>query len=447
MKNVLILGADFSPSSLPPALRIRFFANHLEQFGWHPIVLATDPAHYENAIDPENEKLLAPGLEVIRTPALPVRWTRRIGLGCIGLRSLWHHWRAISRIVRERRIDLLFIPIPPYYSMPLGRLAYERFGLPYVIDYIDPWVTDHYWKLPKHQRPPKWYLADKASRTLEAWSIRHAGHIVGVSQATTDDVADRYPFLERRDGTEIPYGAATEDMEYVRRHPRHQTVFDPNDGLFHLSYVGRGGVDLLPALRIFFEAFKLGLEREPDVFNRVRLHFVGTSYAAHGEPQYQVLPLAQELGLGEYVAELPRRVAYLDALQVLLDSHALVAFGSDQPHYTASKIFPYIMSGRPLLALYHQASTVLEILRETRAGEGIGFASPEDLPHRTEEVYQALQQLCRGSAATTPDTYWPAFERYTTRYMAERLAEAFEKALLKQQPSAKRARSTGEATA
>ena len=70
-KTVLIVGPDFTPSSYPPALRIRFFAQHLREFGWEPIVLTTDPGYYEWEVDPENEKLLPPGLQVIHTRALP----------------------------------------------------------------------------------------------------------------------------------------------------------------------------------------------------------------------------------------------------------------------------------------------------------------------------------------------------------------------------------------
>ena len=42
-RTVLIIAPDFTPSSYPPALRARFFAQHLPEFGWKPIVLAADP--------------------------------------------------------------------------------------------------------------------------------------------------------------------------------------------------------------------------------------------------------------------------------------------------------------------------------------------------------------------------------------------------------------------
>ena len=43
MKRVVMVAPDFSPSSLPPALRVRFFATHLPSFGWEPIILSVDP--------------------------------------------------------------------------------------------------------------------------------------------------------------------------------------------------------------------------------------------------------------------------------------------------------------------------------------------------------------------------------------------------------------------
>jgi hypothetical protein len=109
LKTVLIVAPDFTPSSYPPALRVRFFPQHLSEFGWNPIVLAADPRQYEWTVDPENKKLLNPALEVIRTGALPLKWTRKLGFENQGLRTLWHHWRALSRTCRQRRVDLIFI--------------------------------------------------------------------------------------------------------------------------------------------------------------------------------------------------------------------------------------------------------------------------------------------------------------------------------------------------
>ena len=206
LKRVLIVGADFAPSSYPPALRIRYFAQHLKEFGWEPVVLTTDPRYYETAIDEESQNLLPADLEVIRTRAIPAALTRKIGFGDLGLRSLWQHWRAINRICRGRRVDLLFVPIPPYPSIVLGRLAHARFGIPYVIDYIDPYVTEYYWKLPRSQRPPKHALAYYTARVVEPFALKQGAAVVGVDTSYTADLFERYPWL-KVEAASIPYGA------------------------------------------------------------------------------------------------------------------------------------------------------------------------------------------------------------------------------------------------
>jgi hypothetical protein len=101
MKNVVIIAPEFTPSSYPPALRARFFAQHLREFAWNPIVLTTLARNYAVPTDPENEKLLDPELEVVRTQALPLKWTRRLGFTDVSLRTLWPHWRALNVICRS----------------------------------------------------------------------------------------------------------------------------------------------------------------------------------------------------------------------------------------------------------------------------------------------------------------------------------------------------------
>jgi hypothetical protein len=426
-KTVLIVGPDFTPSSYPPALRIRFFVQHLREFGWEPIVLTTDPRYYEWSVDPENEKLLPADLEVIRTRALPAKLTRKIGIGDLGIRSLWYHWRALSRLCRQRKVDLLFIPVPPNPTMVLGRLAHARFRIPYVIDYIDPVVTDYYWKLPRSQRPPKYAISYALARLIEPFALKHVSQLVGVDTSYTAGAFARYHWLAGVEATGIPYGGEPADFQYLRQHPRGNRFFDKNDGRLHVSYVGRGGVDILPALRAVFEAVKLGLQRRSELFNRLRLHFVGTTYAPDAAVQYQMLPAAKDAGIESLVDEHPGRVPYLDAMQILLDSHALLVLGSESAHYTASKIFPYILADRPLLAVFHEESSVVRILRETQAGDVIAFREARSLGEKVNQIATSLHEIL--SRSSKPPTRWEAFDPYTARAMTSRLAQVFDKAL------------------
>ena len=437
MKRVAIIGADFAPSSLPPATRIRFFAKHLPEFGWEPIVLTTNPEYYDWPVDSENERLLPETLNVVRTSAWRSSWTRKIGIGDVGMRSLWHQWQALKRTCRETRIDLVFIPVPPSVPMVLGRMAYQKFGIPYVVDYIDPWVTEYYWKLPKNERPPKWPLAYAMARVLEPFALRKVSHITGVSKGTTDSVVSRYPQLSEGDATEIPYGAEPTDFDYLRRHPRSNAIFDKRDGLFHLSHVGACIPGMYPTVRALFQAICLGLDSQPQLFSRLRLHFVGTSYSANGAAHRQLPEIAREFGVAELVSEQPTRVSYLDSLQIMLDSNGLFLIGSDEPHYTASKVFPYLFARRPLLAIFHEQSSVIKILNENRTGQTVSFNSTYPPSTRCADILGQVLGMLQTRPTSEDRRSLEGIDRYTARTMTGRLSGVFEAALISFQKRSK----------
>ena len=45
---------------------------------------------------------------------------------------------------------------------------------------------------------------------------------------------------------------------------------------------------------------------------------------------------------------------YLEAIGVLARSDGITLIGSDEPHYTPSKIYPGLMAGRPFISLFHR---------------------------------------------------------------------------------------------
>jgi hypothetical protein len=287
-------------------------------------------------------------------------------------------------------------------------------------------VTGYYQRLPRSQRPPKWFAADLLSRTIEPIALRKVAHLTGVSRGTTDGIVQRYSWLEAGRTTEIPYGGESRDFEYLRLHPRQQSIFQKSDGLLHVSYVGRGGTDMNKALGAVFRCFQTGLTTAPELFRNVRFHFVGTTYAPDATGQYQVLPLAQQFGIQSYVTEHPGRVSYLEAIQILLDSDALLAVGSDSAHYTASKIFPYIMAQRPLLAVYHEASTVIDILRENHTGIVVTFSESKPEKQLFDELGAALRSLFAPNNGFHPPACPELSAAYSTRAMAARLAAVFD---------------------
>src|SRR5262249_55587598 len=149
-----------------------------------------------------------------------------------------------------------------------------------------------------------------------------------------------------------------------------------NDGLIHWSYLGRGGADMAKGLRGLFLALRDLRATHPAV-NRLRLHFVGTSYAPAGRAVPTVEPVARECGVGDLVCEQTQRIPYLEGLALLQASDAVLVVGSDDPSYSPSKVYPCILARRPVLAVLHENSLAGPVLRDCRAGEAVGFASAE----------------------------------------------------------------------
>jgi hypothetical protein len=305
-----------------------------------------------------------------------------------------------------------------FTTFPLGRLWKRRFGIPVVVDMQDPWVNDYYDQHPQVQKPPKHWIASRLHRMLEPWSMPAVDGSIAVSGAYIDNLADRYPSLRGKPSMVLPFGAAPKDFDGVRQTPQANRFFDPADGKIHAVYIGRGGQDMWTALRLVFASLKTGLSESPELFGKLRLHFIGTDYAPAERSRKTIEPLAESLGVAEYVREYPQRVPYFEALQVLRDAHMLLLPGSDDPQYTPSKIYPYILARKPLLAVFHENSGACDVVRSTSAGKVVTFGGAEDVYRTWREILSDLTSI--------PKTDWQVFERFTAREMTRRQCAFFD---------------------
>jgi hypothetical protein len=137
--------------------------------------------------------------------------------------------------------------------------------------------------------------------------------------------------------------------------------------------------------------------------------------------------VARECAVADIVQENPSRVQHLDAIQLLLDSDALVVLGSESPHYTASKLFPCILAAKPLLAVFHEESSAVKLLDETRAGKAITFSAERPALSVVGEIEAALHKLLTASAGLPPATDWEKFEPFTARAVTARLVEVLDR--------------------
>lgn len=269
----------------------------------------------------------------------------------------------------------------------------------------------------------KYAFSQWLARRNEPPTVRGAEHIVCVSKAYAETFKRRYSDVPAKNFTILPFGAPELDFTALQTLRVSQSVFDPADGKEHWVYIGRGGQDMAFAVRAFFTALKRYADQNSNLSERLRLHFIGTDYASRDRARKTIEPLARECGVDKLVSEQTDRLPYFTTLRCLSDANAFFIPGSDDPGYTASKLHPYILAKKPLLAVFHEASSVVEILRATKAGSVVTFGVGKNLSEVADEIYRQWFACWPLPVAATD---WNAFAAYTARSMTKKLCAIFD---------------------
>ena len=420
LRNVVIVSPFFPPSTLAGVHRARHLAKHLPAAGWNPIVLCVDEAYHAETLDPQLAALVPAATEIVRAPAVPVAVARPFGLGDIGLRGWWGLARALARLLRTRDVAAVLMTGSPYYPMLMAPWIGRRFAIPVVLDFQDPWGSDWGRALAGWNKAR---LSHALAERLEPRAARGADFVVSVSARQNEDMLARHPWLDRARMAAIPIGGDPDDFVALRAASGASPWIDP--AKINLSYVGALLPRAEPAVRAVLRAVARLRARRPDVARRLRLNFVGGSNQPDGAGPRRASAIAAAEGVADLVAEEPARVPYLEALRILAQSDGLLLIGSDEPHYTASKIYPALMSGRPYVSLFHEASSAHAILSAAGGGAALSFSCASECAALDEELVDALRRLAGGA---------PAFERadpaayraYEASAIARRFAEIFD---------------------
>jgi len=391
-------------------------------------VVSVDPDRYEGLLDPGLLSLVPASVRVVRCRAWSPRWTRAFGIGDLGLRSLAPALHTCLGLMNRDAIDAVFITTYPIYTAAIGPLLKRLYGVPFVVDVQDPWVGA-WGRLvgggPNGAPDLKSRLTRQLAAGLEGSVMAAADAITAVSARTYDDIFERRPQLRTKPCAAIPIGAELDDFRCAAERALSNPHFNRADGLVHLCAVGTilpMGVEVVRALLAALADLR---RRRAELAGRARLHFFGTSNQRSATAAARVLPLADAVGVADLVTEHPSRLDYLDAIRVQLDAHALLLLGSSEAHYTASKLYPALLAKRPLLAIYHEASSVVDILRrETRPPtvRVVSFAEQEPVGLRVAEIGRALEALLESSEYACLDVDERVFTEYSARTLAGQLA-------------------------
>jgi len=441
MKRLLCVTPAFPPSNAADCHRVRMALPYFQENGWEAEVLAVRPERVEAVQEPELLRTIPEGVRVHRVSALPQKLTRLVGISSLGLRAGSYLRREVTRLLQERKFDAVYFSSTVFSTFPMGIIWKKRFGVPFFIDYQDPWWSSYH--VGRGQKPPggwlKYGLVQWSARRQEGRVVREAAGVTCVSPAYGEMLRSRYPETDPARFLELPFGAPERDFEVAAGPPLHQAPTRSAEELRTVDqgkeiwrYIGRGGPDIETALRIF--AGVLG-DARPRPF---RLELAGTSYASGAAAERTMAPVLEESLPAGTVTESPGRIGYLESLRKLQEAHRLVLFGSDDPQYTASKLYNYILARRPLLVICREESSVARIVKETKSAELITFSNAEMGDGRWKmggekvkpEWREAMGRWLEMGATKKPGTDWRAFEPYTAKEMTKKLCGFFEEGLL-----------------
>jgi hypothetical protein len=296
----------------------------------------------------------------------------------------------------------------------------RRWNVPVVLDFQDPWVTHVGAAAPVASKA---WLAHRLALMFEPQAVRYASFITSVSDRQNEELADRHPFLDRSRMAGIPIGGDPEDFEMIRGEKPPDLATQRKQ--LQIAYVGTALPRSAPLFHTLLKGLAIARSINSDVSSKFLVRCVGTSNQPNDNRTFRIKPIASAEGVSEAVCEEPARVPYLDALRILGTSHAVLMIGSDEPHYTASKIYPGMMCGRPFLSLFHRASSAHEILSSAGGGIALAFGTAAELEDLSPKIAEALITL-----ATNPDSVGQvdpaAYADYTGYAIAGKFAAIFD---------------------
>ena len=415
MKRVLIVSYYWPPAGGVSVLRTLKIVKYLREFGWEPVVYCPTNAHYPYE-DKNNENDLPEGLEVIKGPIIepfklfkflsgrkksqplnsivqvrdkPLSWFDKFAIWLRGnffipdARYLWIRpsVRRLIKYIKSNKIDALFSDGPPHTNTVICCRIAQKTGLPWLSDFQDPWTQVDYYQMLRIGR-----RAHSKHQRLEQECFKAASHITIASPSWKRDLES----IGARNVDVVYYGFDEDDFSGLT-HEESEYFDIVHTGLLGQDRHPRATLELLDEIAKD-HALRLNLCGQIDIdvmehlksLKNIRLNILGTV------PREQAIQLT------------------IDADLLLLPlNKAENALGR-----LPGKLYEYLRSYNPILALGPPLSDASKILTHTKSGYCLAY---EDVKTQSEVIMQWIN-----SKKQTPDK--EAVQGYSNKSQTARIA-------------------------
>jgi glycosyltransferase involved in cell wall biosynthesis len=373
MRRVLIVAYHFPPRPAIGSLRPMGLARHLPRYGWEPVVLTPRlpegprppvqiiETDYQDVLgqwkarfglDPKRGVHQQFSLPQAKTPnrVLPhtrlMKWLKPLLLFPDSSKG-WTDFAmdAISQIKEHTAFDAILTTSPPITCNLIGVRAKQMLGVPWMADFRDLWSQDT-----SARNDGKNSIFHFLDRRLEARILDQADALVTVSAPWAERLQQRAP---KTPVQWITNGYDPEDFDFLPV---------PLTRSFSITYTGllyEGKRDPTPLLEVLSELIQSGTLIRSDV--EVRFY---------SPPEPWLIEIVRKYGL-EDVVKIKAMVKREEALRSQAESQLLLLLGWHDPNERGQhtgKLFEYLGSKRPIVAVSGYRGVMSEVLEETRAG-------------------------------------------------------------------------------
>lgn len=379
--------------------RLRVCVGHFRAFGWEPHVLCVDDRYIGREVDELLVKTVLNDVSVTKVGA----FSGFPGLSAIGIRAFHSLGRAGARLIEEERFDLVFVSTTAFPVMYLARRWGKKYGVPYVLDFQDPWGV-----FPKEanqflRRNLKSRLVQKLHRMIEGPTVSEADGLVAVSHRYIETLQEHYRVTSKSLVQPIPFsnrdfevarevaGELNRELNGKRNEEQNRALRrSGSDQAIRCVFLGRVPDAMRAQLKRLMLLVKANLNQAGSELPLIR--FIGTTYQP-GETTL-VSEMVQHYQLDEQVQETTGRISYMESLAEMKRADVLLLLGSSDSSYLPSKVTPYLASGRPVLLLANAES---QLYRELATREGVLAIDASSPPGESFDLQQELTQLLRVS--------------------------------------------------
>lgn len=361
--TLLIVSYHFAPSPMVGAKRFSFLTREFTRQGFDVHVVTNE---VRESVHGREDKSLPLHGTVHRVPD-PVEpflrfkqqgrgWRRPVNsilrrvLAPVGNDYFWA--RAATRkaleIARSLPPGMVIATSPPHAALIAGERIARKLGWPLVLDYRDPWSA-YDW--------PEWHrggLTQWLGRRIESRLVERSAARVLNTPNMQHWFEVSFPSIPPARNFVVPNGFDAVPMQ----------AEPAAEGPLRIVHAGEiyGSRSVVPLLR----AIQSVAARHP---RPIRLTTFGALPAAEKRR-------IEEAQLGEFIEERPR-IPFANLFPELQRAHVLLAIVSEHMTYsTPYKVYDYMASGRPILALAPEDAALHDLLSESGAGEAV---DPRDI--------------------------------------------------------------------